>query len=189
MFKQQHSSNGLGLAQIGGVVNLGGADVRKDQTVITTECGVDIRLVDATTGRVVVAENSEFRRTDTAGGLGLSILGANAHSDNQIALSQDDQGKILRMALDDALRKAMPQIDQFLVSAPPSHPTEQPARYTGHIPSGGGGGAGVTGGAAVHGDDHPTNAQPAGQTKFCPECGHAVEPGAKFCPNCGKPLK
>ncbi len=33
-----------------------------------------------------------------------------------------------------------------------------------------------------------TAAQPAQATRFCPNCGAPVQPGATFCPNCGKPL-
>jgi membrane protease subunit (stomatin/prohibitin family) len=33
----------------------------------------------------------------------------------------------------------------------------------------------------------PPSAAPAGETKFCQECGNKIPRSAKFCPECGKP--
>ncbi len=34
----------------------------------------------------------------------------------------------------------------------------------------------------------PTTAPPTASTRYCPNCGAAVQAGTAFCPNCGKPL-
>ena len=172
--KQEHTSKGFGLAQVGGII--GGLDVKKKDTKITTDCGVDIRLVDPTTGEVMVAENSEFSRTDSAGAMGVAILGVNAEADASINLSQDDKGKILRLALDDAIRKSLPDIDAFLARR--GNPTNSGTP----TPPAPGGAATGTPPAAVN----PSESVAA--KKFCPNCGHEVTPGAKFCPSCGKPI-
>jgi curli biogenesis system outer membrane secretion channel CsgG len=173
--KKENKGNSFGFAQIGGIVNTGGADVNNKETVITTECGVDIRLVDPSTGELLSSNFSEFKRTDQASSMGLSILGANAQSNADIQISQDDKGKILRLALDDALRKSLPKIDQFL--------RHQPAK------SGGDSGAPVSGSNApannAVGSSNTGAAAPAGK-KFCPNCGAQIAADAKFCPSCGK---
>lgn len=184
--KRESTSHGLGVGQVGGLVNLGGAAVNQNDVNIKTECGVDIRLVDPTTGQLMTSNFSEFNRSDSAGSLGVTILGANAQSSADVQLSEDDKGKILRLALDDALRKSLPKIDRFLrnqpkkaeesapqQSSPP--PQQQPAQAPAQQP--------------------PANASaasPAQNTtvakRFCPNCGHEVAQGAKFCPNCGQKL-
>ena len=173
--KKENKGNNFGLAQIGGIVNTGGADVNNKETVITTECGVDIRLVDPSTGELLTSNFSEFKRTDQASSMGVSILGANAQSNADIQISQDDKGKILRLALDDALRKSLPKIDQFL--------RHQPAKASNDS------GAPVSGGNApannAVGSSNTGAAAPAGK-KFCPNCGAQIAADAKFCPSCGK---
>lgn len=180
--KHETKGNEFGLAQLGGVVNLGGADVKKKETVITTECGVDIRLVDPTTGQLMTSNFSEYKKTDSANSMGLAILGANAESNADIQLSEDDKGKILRLALDDAFRKSLPKIDKFLRNQPakgmtseaPSNPAPStpapstPAPVTGVVPN-------------------SNNAVQAAQ-KFCPQCGTANAADAKFCAKCGAKL-
>ena len=177
--KQENKSRGFGLAQIGGAIGLGGADVKKKDTIITTECGVDIRLVDPTTGEVKVAESSEYKRSDSASATGVTLLGATSEADASISMSEDDKGKILRLALDDAVRKSLNDIDAFLVKqphassgqdvTPPMTNGTAPANSTSVTPP-------ATGDSAV------------AAKKFCPNCGHEVAPGAKFCPSCGKAI-
>lgn len=171
--KQEQNSRGFGLAQVGGII--GGLDVKKKDTKITTDCGVDIRLVDPTTGEVMVAENSEYKRTDSAGAMGVAILGVNAQADASIQMSEDDKGKILRLALDDAIRKALPDIDAFLARR--GNPAGTPV-----MPA-------PSGGAATGGVPAVVNpSEPVASKKFCPNCGHEVTAGAKFCPSCGKAI-
>jgi curli biogenesis system outer membrane secretion channel CsgG len=164
--KRDDTRQGTNLGGIGGAFSSFGFD--KKDTVVTSECGVDIRLVDPTSGRVVMANNSEFRRTDSASAMGISVLGGHAEGDANVSISEDDKGKILRMALDDALRKSLPEIDDFLVHAPGS---------TG------------TGTANTHVHDSTGGQVPTAGKKFCPNCGKPVTAADKFCPNCGQKLE
>lgn len=176
--KQEKKGNNFGLAQVGGLINTGGADVKNNETVITTECGVDIRLVDPSTGELMTSNFSEFKRTDSASSMGVSILGANAQSNADIQMSEDDKGKILRLALDDALRKSLPKIDKFL--------RNQPVKQTSDA-------APVGQGTPVNNNNTASSANtgtaaPAGK-KFCPNCGAQIAADAKFCPVCGKKVE
>jgi len=183
--KDEETSKGFGLGQVGGLLSIGGADYKKKERTITAECGVDIRLVDPTTGEVKVSNFSEFKRTDSTSAMGIDILGASAEADAKIEISEDDKGKILRLALDDALRKSLPKIDKFVKSgnvkqggatvAPAAAATPAPAA---EAPMPAAGAAGVLPAGAGERKD---NAPVAGK-KFCPECGTEVAGGAKFCP-------
>ena len=169
--KSEQKSRGLGIASIG-MLGIGGGGFNKKDTIVTTDCGVDIRLVDPTTGDVVVAESSEFKKTDSAGAMGVAILGISADADASIQMSEDDKGKILRLALDDAVRKSLNDIDAFLSKHPAGSAPVAPS-------SDGNTGPAIT--PAPVGD-------PAAAKKFCPNCGHEVAAGAKFCPSCGKAI-
>lgn len=136
---------------------------RKNATRITTEVGVDIRLVDPETGEVKIAEFSEYERTDTAESMGIRVAGIGAGGNADVQVGEDDAGQVLRLAFADALEKAMPQIDQVLREehrsgsssssvAPASSPSE------------------------------------SADTKFCSSCGTKVAAGAKFCPKDGTQL-
>jgi len=167
--KTERKKRGFGLAQVGGL--FGGADYKKTDIDITTSCGVDIRLVDPSTGEVKASHFSEYKKTDSASAIGLDILGANAEADADIQMDEDNKGKVLRLALDDAFKKGMPQIDKFLRSAENQSKEEQAA--TPAAPA-------TPGAPAV-----AAPAAPAAAKKFCPECGKEVPAGVKFCPNCG----
>ena len=174
--KRETKGNEFGLAQVGGgVVNLGGADVKNNQVDITTECGVDIRLVDPTTGELMTSNFSEFKRTDSASSMGLSILGANAQSNADVQLSEDDKGKILRLALDDALRKSLPKIDHFLRNQPTKSQDNAPPQ--GGAPPANSSTASPTGGNTA-----------VASKKYCPHCGAENAADAKFCVKCGTKL-
>ncbi len=113
--KVERKKSGFGLGKIGGVIGVGAADWEKEDVSVTTDCGVDLRLVSATTGEIAVANFSEFKRTDNAAAMGLEILGFDADAEAEIEITEDDYGKIMRLALDDAVRKMLPELDQFLV--------------------------------------------------------------------------
>ena len=78
------------------------------------ECGVDLRLVDPSTGSILDASFSEYTRTDKASSFGVQVLGVGAKADAEIEMSEDDRGLILRLAFDDALRKMLPSLDRKL---------------------------------------------------------------------------
>jgi curli biogenesis system outer membrane secretion channel CsgG len=166
--KRDDTRKGANLGGIGGMFSGFGFD--KKDTVVTSECGVDIRIVDPATGKVVVANNSEYKRTDSAGAMGISILGGHAEGDANVSVSEDDKGKILRLALDEALRKSLPDIDEFLQNQPKSGTSALPPAPTPSTPASLG--------------DQPANSALAAK-KFCPECGKPVLSDAKFCPSCG----
>jgi curli biogenesis system outer membrane secretion channel CsgG len=112
--KTTKKDSSFGLGNIGNSIGL--TDVAKDDVEVKTDCGVDIRLVDPSSGAIVMANFSEFSRKDKATAYGIEILGANAKSSADISISEDDYGKILRLALDDALRKSLPKVDQWLMT-------------------------------------------------------------------------
>lgn len=176
--KKEQKANGFGLANIGNVI--GGADVKNKEITVTTECGVDIRLVNPTTGELLTSNFSEYKRTDSAKSMGLQVLGANAQSSASMDLSEDDKGKILRLALDDAVRKSLPKIDNFLRNQPArtadtAAPVNAPAVPVSNPPAA----AAVT----------PTPGNGAvGAKRFCSECGTANGTESKFCAKCGHKL-
>jgi curli biogenesis system outer membrane secretion channel CsgG len=153
---------------------------------ITTDCGVDLRLVDPTTGKVAVAHFAEFKRTDSAGGMGFSFGGIKTTGNADITITDDDAGKALRLALDDALRKMLPEIDQVLQEQSGGAPVNTGQSITvapGQPPAPPAVGSGAPAPAAVV-PAVPAAPAVAGK-KFCPECGKEVAAGAKFCPSCG----
>ena len=114
--KVSRTKRGFGLGRVSGLIGVGGADMDKESVEVKTDCGVDLRLVDPSTGAVVAANFSEYSRTDSASAMGLTILGWGSDASADLQLTEDDYGKILRLALDDAVRKLLPDVDQMLVS-------------------------------------------------------------------------
>lgn len=112
------SNFGLGRLPIPGTRNtLGAFDFSKKNSTIKVDCGVDLRLVNASTGEIAAADFAEYSRTDSVGAFGLQILGVNAGSDADLRIDTNNRGKILRLALDHALRKMLPMVDDYLVNA------------------------------------------------------------------------
>jgi curli biogenesis system outer membrane secretion channel CsgG len=192
--KAEDKSSGAGLSGSGGgfmqsiTKSIGDVGYEKNDVKITTECGVDIRLVDPTSGKVAVAHFSEYKKTDSAGGMGFSLGGLKTKGDAGIEITTDDAGKALRLALDDVLKKMLPEIDEVLqqqggtqTNTGQSVTVGTPAPAHQQPP------AAATPAAIVP----PTAATPAAQQgaagakKFCGECGAQVAAGAKFCPSCG----
>ena len=154
------TKTGFGLGKIGlGDFGIGAGDYEKDDVTITTECGVDIRLVNPSSGAVVVANFSEFKREDNASAIGVEVLGFNATADADMRISDDDHGKLLRLALDDALRKTLPLIDNYLAT------TYTKTAAAPAVPAAG---------------NSTTTA-----TAFCSQCGGGLAANAKFCGSCG----
>lgn len=172
---------GLGNIRLPGGGSLGAFDFKRKDSVITAECGVDIRLIDATSGSIAAAQSSDYTRTDSIGAFGVEILGANAEADADLKLDNDNKGLILRLALDDAMRKMLPKVDKKLLdrsrelkakaaaAAPAAPPAAQPAA-----------------GAGAPAELKPAEAAPAAVAKkFCPGCGKPVAANIKFCTECG----
>jgi curli biogenesis system outer membrane secretion channel CsgG/ribosomal protein S27AE len=217
--KQSQTKSGVDVGGIGGMVGGGrfgagstGFDKKNQQ--ITTEIGVDIRLVDSTTGAITIAKASEFNRTDSADAMGVSVFGMGGHSDAQITIEEDDAGRLLRLAFDKAVREMLPEIDRKILSKSGrakknaasanvnevrSRPTRsaavaaEPADDTNASPSDPD--AGDDNAAPEPAAKAPAKSGAAAKTnaaaakKFCPECGEALAAGAKFCPKCGAAVK
>jgi len=112
--KAEKTSSGGGVLDFFG--GIGGFDFKNSKARVTTECGVDLRLVNPATGEIAVSEFTEFTKTDSIGALGIKVLGVNAGSEAELELSDDNKGLILRLALDDTLKKMLPDLDTFLES-------------------------------------------------------------------------
>ncbi len=83
---------------------------------VKVECGVDIRLVDPTTGSLLASSFGEYNREDTVEALGLNILGFfGGGARAELEIDEDSRGKILRLACDDAMRKMLPKVDRRLM--------------------------------------------------------------------------
>ena len=91
-------------------------DYDNSSSTVTAECGVDIRMVDPVKGRVAAAHFGEFKRSDSISAFGISILGFRSNAQADLEISEDNKGKILRLALDEAFRKMLPQVDAELVN-------------------------------------------------------------------------
>ena len=85
-------------------------DFKKDK--LDFHIGVDVRIVNSTTGEVLFAESADVRRTETAEGMGLTIAGIGGRSDGSVDVGNKNQGRLLRMALDRVVKKLLPEIDR-----------------------------------------------------------------------------
>lgn len=112
--KIEKSSSGFSLGTV--TKNIGLGDVKSDTTEITIDCGIDLRVVNPTSGSVIAAEFGEYKKKDTLNAFGVSVLGANATADGELQLDEDNQGKVLRLAIDHCLRKMMPKLDRALLA-------------------------------------------------------------------------
>jgi len=136
------------------------------KTVVKTDVGIDVKLVNTTTGEIVVKEFAELSREDKASAWGVRVLGVGGNAKNELQIDADSQGKILRWACDATLKKMLDRIDDKfsrpLPSYCPSCKTELPSgqKFCSKC------GKGV---------------EPTG----CAKCGGKLELGAKFCGGCG----
>ncbi len=144
--------------QLGGITG----DFERGEVVLTAEMGVDLRLVDPSTGEVKAAHFSQFRQQDTASSMGVSLAGVSARGEAEVEINEDDAGRIMRMAFDDTLRKMMPDIDRNILI--PARAEAAPATPAPTAPA--------TGAAA-----------------FCGQCGNRLAPDTKFCGSCGSPVQ
>ena len=136
------------------------------KTEVEIQVGVDIRLVNTTTGEIVASEFGEVKRTDVASAWGLKILGIGGDAKNNVTIDEDSKGKILRWALDESYRKMVPPIDakfaRAQVSYCPNCKVELEADKKFCTKCG-------------------KNIEPP----KCTKCQKPIEPGAKFCGSCG----
>lgn len=179
--EETSSGFGIGRVQVPYAGSLGGFDYKNRQSRITVECGVDLRLVDPSTGEILDSMFSEYTRTDSIEAIGVDILGASAESQASLRIDKDSKGKVLRLALDDALRKMLPSLDRRLASLAP----EEEAVAAAPKPAAA---------REATAQDAPEETQSAAETaesdspapNFCSACGGKLEAGAKFCGGCGE---
>ena len=98
----------------GGILNrlpISVLDIDFKKQVLDFDIGVDVRIVDSTTGEVIFAESSDVKRSETASAMGLEIVGISARGDGSIQINNNNQGKLLRMALDKVVKKMLRDID------------------------------------------------------------------------------
>lgn len=174
--KAEKTSRGVGIAQVP-LVGIGGFDYKKKDTTIVAECGVDLKMTDPTTGEQVAGHFGEYNRTDTLEAFGIEILGAGAEADVDQQINEDTKGKILRLALDEALRKMLPDIDAVLLARPKPAPAPAPAPP----PTAQSAPPAESPAAA---QSAPAAANPAAGS-FCTKCGTQLAADAKFCGKCG----
>lgn len=144
---------------------VGGLEIDSEKLEMRVDCGVDLRLVDPSSGGLLDASFSEYTRTDKASSFGIQVLGVGADADAEIEMSEDDRGLILRLAFDDALREMLPSLDRKLVAR--SREMQAQAQSAAVA-------APATEGAPV--------------AAFCSRCGAKAAADAAFCGGCGAKL-
>ena len=146
----------------------GAAPLKIDQskTVVSTDIGVDIKMVNTTTGEIVAKEFGEVKKEMSASAWGVRVLTIGGDAKNNVQIDKESQGKLMRLAVDEALRKMLPRIDGKLTSAAaaycPKCKTEIAA-----------------------GQKFCAKCGTTVETAKC-SCGADLEANAKFCGKCGK---
>lgn len=191
-------------AAVGTLTGRGG-DEPTDVDVMA-ECGVGLQFVDPATRDVVLTNDSDFRRSGPPTSLGLPP-GPPADSLAALRVTEDEKARVVRLALDDALRKSLPKIDRYLQTRPGATPPPAPPPAASPVASGGGApearpaagasaavpatrpaAAVATPVAPASASTRPAGPPQAGQ-KACPTCGHANPAAARFCDHCGAKLE
>jgi curli biogenesis system outer membrane secretion channel CsgG len=136
------------------------------KTIITTDIGVDIKLVNTTTGEIVSKQFGEVKKEMSASAWGVRVVGIGGDARNNVQIDRDSQGKLMRYAVDEALRKMLPDIDDKI-----SHPAAQvcPKCKTEYAP----------------GSSFCTKCGTGAEATKCAKCSAALELNAKFCGKCG----
>ena len=136
------------------------------KTVITTDIGVDIKLVNTTTGEIVSKQFGEVKKEMSASAWGVRVLTIGGDARNNVQVDKDSQGKLMRIAVDEALRKMLPDIDDKI-----SHPAAAvcPKCKTEYAP----------------GSNFCTKCGTGAEAVKCSKCATPLELNAKFCGKCG----
>jgi hypothetical protein len=141
----------------------------KPKPDITTSCHVELRLVNPADGTSSVAAEDDFTRTSPPDVMGLSFATPEA-AQGPLRLDDGQMGSVLRIVIDDAMRKMLPEVDAGFAKLPP-----RPALAT-SVPS-------TTQSTAIGATTAPSVAKIR-----CPQCGFECSPYDEFCPNCGARL-
>ena len=116
--KAEKSNSGWNLGSLGGYVGV--FDINNSKSVISVECGVDIRLVNPANGEILDAVFSDYKRKDTLEAMNVGVLGYHNEAESSLKIDRDNQGKILRLAIDDAIKKLLPKLDPKLKARAPA---------------------------------------------------------------------
>ncbi|CAN5417538.1 hypothetical protein BH09PLA1_BH09PLA1_15240 [soil metagenome] len=155
------------------------------QVVVSATCGVGFQIIDPATRDIVLTNNSELDRTGGAADMGLDLMAGEAATPGaELSVSREDRVQIMRLALDDAIRKSLPKIDRFLQSqskatAPTTAPVAPAPQGTMSAP--------VHTAAPSPVERSSAPAQNVSK-KVCPVCGEQNDPSVKFCKKCGAKL-
>ena len=192
--KQEATETGINAGGLGDLIGFntrGETGYNKKNVQIKTQVGVDLRLVEPSTGKILVSKFSEFDRVDSAESLGINVMGFGTQNDAQIQVTEDDAGRVLRLAFDDAIKKMLPELDAKIAKLPKSPAAvpvtiAQPTAPTAPIAA-----SEIPVAAPAAPAATPTAATPAAVSakKFCPDCGEAIPAGAKFCPKDGTKIE
>ena len=147
---------------------------------VTVNCTVGLHLVDLKSGDEVVSNNSQFDRSGPAKSLGIDMMDSSTKF-GELPVTEQDRESVIKIAIDDAIKKSLEKMDRYLKSAEPiegvgtSEPVKENAPAT----------AAGTGTPAPA----PTAQQtPAPTMKKCPACGTQNDPSATICKTCGGKL-
>lgn len=115
--KTVRKARGFGLGTLG-IAALGrfgkAVDYSREDLEIVAECGVDLRLVEPSSGMVRAAHFGSFNLRDNVSAVGLEFAGFGSQAAADLQLTEDDKGKIMRLALDNAMRNMIPDVDSYL---------------------------------------------------------------------------
>jgi len=140
------------------------------KTIMTTDIGVDIKLVNTTTGEIVSKQFGEVKKEQSVSAWGVRVLSIGGDAKNNVQIDKDSQGKLMRIAVDEALRKMLPDIDDKI-----SHPAAAvcPKCKTEFAP----------------GSSFCTKCGTGAEATKCGKCSAGLELNAKFCGKCGTPVE
>jgi len=96
-------------------------DIDTSKTEIETRVAVDIKLVNTTTGEIVAKDSEPVKRVDTASAWGVRVLGIGGDANKDIRIDEESQGRIMRYALDQSLKRMLPAIDNKFSRPQPSY--------------------------------------------------------------------
>jgi len=84
------------------------------QSMITADIELLVRLVNTTTGEIIAKQFGELKKEIKAADWGIRIVGLGGGAKDNVQVDSDSQAKLLRHALDEALRKMLPTLDEAL---------------------------------------------------------------------------
>jgi len=171
--KAEKSAAGFGLGDISGPlgVRVGGFDYKNKKSRVKAEVGVDIRLVDPSTGQTPVAQFGSTTGPTRSAPWASRSLGRAPRPKPTSRSMRTTRASFLRLALDDAIRKMLPKTDKLLKQrAKDKKPADVGAAAAAETPS-----------ATT---PPPAGTEPAAK-KFCGNCGKQIAAGVKFCGSCG----